>query len=114
GRPGLLKAGMLRSPHPPARIAAIRVGAARALPGVAAVITADDLGAVGRIPVRLGQRAGVGPNACLQPPLAAGLVRYVGEPIAFVVATSRYLAEDALALREIDWEPLPVPAHAPP
>ena len=36
------------------------------------MITADDLGAVGRIPVRLGQRAGVGPNACLQPPLATG------------------------------------------
>jgi aerobic carbon-monoxide dehydrogenase large subunit len=108
--PGLLQAAMLRSPHPHARIAAIRAGAARALPGVAAVITADDLGAVGRIPVRLGQRAGVGPNACLQPPLATGLVRYVGEPIAFVVAESRYLAEDAAELIEIDWEPLPVVA----
>jgi len=108
--PGLLHAAMLRSPRPHARIAAIRAGAARALPGVAAVITADDLGAVGRIPVRLGQRAGVGPNACLQPPLATGLVRYVGEPIAFVVADSRYLAEDAAELIEIDWEPLPVVA----
>jgi carbon-monoxide dehydrogenase large subunit len=108
--PGLLHAAMLRSPRPHARIAAIRAGAARALPGVAAVITADDLGAVGRIPVRLGQRAGVGPNACLQPPLATGLVRYVGEPIAFVVADSRYLAEDAAELIEIDWEPLPVAA----
>ena len=108
--PGLLHAAMLRSPHPHARIAAIRAGAARAFPGVAAVITADDLGAVGRIPVRLGQRAGVGPNACLQPPLATGLVRYVGEPIAFVVADSRYLAEDAAELIEIDWEPLPVVA----
>ena len=55
-----------------------------------------------RIPVRLGQRAGVGPTACLQPPLAAGDVRYVGEPIAFVVAESRYLAEDALELIEVD------------
>jgi aerobic carbon-monoxide dehydrogenase large subunit len=108
--PGLLHAAMLRSPRPHARIAAIRAGAARALPGVAAVVTADDLGAVGRIPVRLGQRAGVGPNACLQPPLATGLVRYVGEPIAFVVADSRYLAEDAAELIEIDWEPLPVAA----
>src|SRR5262249_58411812 len=105
GRPGLLSAALLRSPHPHARIAAIRAGTARALPGVAAVITADDLGAVGRIPVRLGQRAGVGPNACLQPPLATGLVRYVGEPIAFVVATSRYLAGDAAELVEIDSGP---------
>src|SRR5881296_898687 len=110
--PGLLHAAILRSPHPHARIAAVRAGAARAVPGVAAVVTADDLGAVGRIPVRLGQRAGAGPNACLQPPLATGLVRYVGEPVAFVVAASRYLAEDALELIEIDWELLPVVADA--
>jgi len=110
--PGLLHAAILRSPHPHARIAAIRVGAARAVPGVAAVITATDLGAVGRIPVRLGQRAGAGPNACLQPPLATGLARYVGEPVAFVVADSRYLAEDALELIDVDWEPLPSVADA--
>ena len=106
--PGLLQAAILRSPHPHARIAAIRPDAARALPGVIAVITADDLGPVGRIPVRLGQRPG--PTACLQPPLATGIVRYVGEPVAFVVATSRYLAEDALDLIAVDWEPLPVVA----
>jgi CO/xanthine dehydrogenase Mo-binding subunit len=106
--PGLLRAAVLRSPHPHARLAALRADAARALPGVAAVITADDLGPVGRIPVRLGQRPG--PTACLQPPLATGTVRYVGEPVAFVVAASRYLAEDALELIEVDWEPLPVVA----
>ena len=110
--PGLLHAAMLRSPHPHARIVAVRADAARAVPGVFAVITADDLGIVPRIPVRLGQRAGVGPTACLQPPLATGVVRYVGEPIAFVVAASRYLAEDALELVEIDWELLPVVADA--
>ena len=108
--PGLLHAAVLRSPYPHARIAAIRSGAARAVPGVAAVVTADDLGTALRIPVRLGQRAGAGPNACLQPPLAGGVVRYVGEPVAFVVADSRYLAEDALELIEVDWEPLPVVA----
>ncbi len=110
--PGLLHAAILRSPHPHARIAAIRAGAARALPGVVAVITADDLGSVGRIPVRLGQRSGAGATACLQPPLATGTVRYVGEPVAFVVAASRYLAEDALELVEIDWELLPIVADA--
>src|SRR4029450_1693689 len=110
--PGLLHAAVSRSPHPHARIAAIRSAPARALPGVFAVITANDLGTVPRIPVRLGQRAGVGPNACLQPPLATGLVRYGGEAIAFVVAASRYLAEDATELIEIDWEPLPVVADA--
>ena len=106
--PGLLQAAALRSPHPHARIAAIRADAALALPGVVAVVTAADLGSVGRIPVRLGQRSGAGPIACLQPPLATGLVRYVGEPVAFVIASSRYLAEDALELIEVDWEPLPV------
>ena len=110
--PGLLHAAVLRSPHPHARLAALRADAARALPGVAAVITAADLGAVGRIPVRLGQRAGAGPIACLQPPLATETIRYVGEPIAFVVAESRYLAEDALELIEIDWELLPVVTDA--
>ncbi len=108
--PGLLQAAVLRSPHPHARIAAIRAEAARALPGVAGVITAGDLGPVGRIPVRLGQRPG--PVACLQSPLASGTVRYVGEPVAFVVAASRYLAEDALELIEVDWERLPVVADA--
>jgi carbon-monoxide dehydrogenase large subunit len=110
--PGLLHAAVLRSPHPHARIAAVRGDAARAMPGVLAVITADDLGVVPRIPVRLGQRAGVGPTACLQPALATGVVRYVGEPVAFVVASSRYLAEDALELIEVDWEPLAIVADA--
>jgi len=110
--PGLLHAAVLRSPHPHARIAGIRADGARAVPGVAAVITADDLGTVPRIPVRLGQRAGAGPTACLQPALATGVVRYVGEPIAFVVAASRYLAEDVLERIDVDWEPLPVVADA--
>jgi len=73
--PGLLQAAMLRSPHPHARIAAIRAGAARALPGVAAVITADDLGSVGRIPVRLGQRSGAGATACAAPGRRSRLAR---------------------------------------
>jgi len=110
--PGLLHAAVLRSPHPHARITGVRADGARAVPGVAAVITADDLATVPRIPVRLGQRAGAGPTACLQPALATGVVRYVGEPIAFVVAASRYLAEDVLERIEVDWEPLPVVADA--
>ncbi len=51
-----------------------------ALPGVLAVVTGEDLGAIGRIPVRLGPRPSV--VACLQPPLAREKVRYVGEPVA--------------------------------
>src|SRR5437879_12092209 len=109
--PDLLHAAILRSPHPHARIAAVRADGARAVPGVAAVITAADLGTVPRIPVRLGQRSGPGPTACLQPPLATGVVRYVGEPGAFVAAASRYLAADALELIEIGWEPPAVGAE---
>jgi carbon-monoxide dehydrogenase large subunit len=45
--------------------------------------------------------------ACLQPPLARDKVRYVGEPVAFVIAESRYVAEDALDLVEVDYDPLP-------
>src|SRR5262245_39740781 len=108
--PGLLHATVVRSPHPHARLGAIRAKAALALPGVVAVVTAEDLGAIGRIPVRLGPRASI--VACLQPPLARDRVRYVGEPVAFVVAASRYVAEDALELIEAEYEPLPAVAAA--
>jgi carbon-monoxide dehydrogenase large subunit len=106
--PGMLHAAVLRSPHAHARLGAIGAGAALALPGVAAVVTAEDLGGIGRIPVRLGPRASV--RACLQPPLARDTVRYVGEPVAFVVAENRYLAEDALDRVRVDYEPLPAVA----
>ena len=56
--PGMLQAAVLRSPHAHARLGAIRAKAARALPGVVAVVTAEDLGAIGRIPTRLGHRIG--------------------------------------------------------
>jgi carbon-monoxide dehydrogenase large subunit len=108
--PGMLHAAVLRSPHAHARLGAIRTTAALALPGVVAVVTADDLGAIGRIPVRLGPRPSV--IACLQPPLARDKVRYVGEPVALVIAESRYLAEDALDLMEVVYDPLPVVADA--
>ena len=108
--PGMLHGAVLRSPHAHARLGAIRCAAARALPGVMAVITAEDLGAIGRIPVRLGPRPSI--VACLQPPLARDKVRYVGEPVAFVVADSRYVAEDALELMEVDYDPLPSVADA--
>jgi carbon-monoxide dehydrogenase large subunit len=108
--PGMLHAAVLRSPHAHARLGAIRARAALALPGVATVVTAQDLGPIGRIPVRLGPRPSV--VACLQPPLARDTVRYVGEPVAFVVAESRYLAEDALDVIEVDYDPLPAIADA--
>jgi aerobic carbon-monoxide dehydrogenase large subunit len=108
--PGMLQAAVLRSPHAHARLGAVRAGAALALRGVVAVVTAQDLGNIGRIPVRLGPRPSI--VACLQLPLARDKVRYVGEPVAFVVAESRYVAEDALELVEVDYEPLPTVADA--
>jgi aerobic carbon-monoxide dehydrogenase large subunit len=103
--PGMLHGAVVRSPHAHAGLGAIRVKAALGLRGVAAVITGEDLGAIGHIPVRLGPRASI--VACLQPPLARDKVRYVGEPVAFVVAESRYVAEDAVDLVEVDYDPLP-------
>jgi carbon-monoxide dehydrogenase large subunit len=108
--PGMLHGAVLRSPHAHARLGAIRSKAALGCPGVVAVVTAKDLGDVGRIPVRLGPRPSI--VACLQPPLARDKVRYVGEPVAFVVAESRYLAEDALEAMEVDYDPLPTVADA--
>src|SRR6266704_3775189 len=94
--PGMLHGAVLRSPHPHARLGAIRAKAALALPGVVAVVTGEDLAAIGRIPTRLGHR--IGNPECLQFPLTRDRVRYVGEPVAVVIAESRYLAEDALEL----------------
>src|SRR5438477_4042343 len=108
--PGMLHGAVLRSPHAHARLGAITVKAALALPGVVTVVTAEDLGAIGHIPVRLGPRPSV--LACLQPPLAREKVRYVGEPVAFVIAESRYVAEDALDVMEVDYGPLPAVADA--
>ena len=108
--PGMLYGAVLRSPHAHARLGEIRSKAALALPGVVAVVTFDDLGDVGRIPTRLGHQAGN--VVCLQRPLASDKVRYVGEPVAFVVAESRYLAEDALDAMEVDYDPLPAVADA--
>ena len=103
--PGMVHGAVLRSPHPHARIRNIHVGPARAAAGVLDVVTARDLdGKAQPMPIRLGPMPGF--ERFLQAPFATDKVRYVGEPVALVVAETRYLAEDALALIEIDWEPL--------
>ena len=109
-RPGMLHAAVLRSPHAHAKIRSIAVSAARALAGVAAVFTHADLGAAGKeIPL-------LQPNPLLvartQLLLAHDEVRYVGEPVAFVVGDDRYVTEDALELIEVAYEPLAVAADA--
>lgn len=103
--PGMLHAVIVRSPHGHARIRGIDATAARALPGVELVITAADLGDVKPIPVRLGPKPSLVPF--LQFPLARDRVRYVGEPVALIVATSRYVAEDAADLLTVDYEGAP-------
>lgn len=99
--PGTLHAAILRSPHAHAEIRAIRTEAARRTPGVTAIITAEEV-------TKLSASLVVGVKAPVECwPVAVGRVRYVGEPVAVVVAIDRYLAEDALELIEVDYEPLP-------
>ena len=76
------------------RVAAIDASGALAIPGVRAVITAKDIGAVPRIPLRLLPLPGT--ERFLQPVIAADRVRYVGEPVAVVLADSAALAEDGV------------------
>jgi aerobic carbon-monoxide dehydrogenase large subunit len=108
--PGMVHAVVVRSPHAHAEIRRIDASRARAVPGVTLVATAADLGAVPPIPVRLGPRPGQAPF--LQHPLARHRVRYVGEPLALVIATDRYLAEEAADLVEVEYLRLPAIADA--
>jgi carbon-monoxide dehydrogenase large subunit len=103
--PGMLEAAVVRSPHAHAALERVDGARARSLPGVALVATGADLGGVPSIPIRLGPRPELTPF--LQPPLARDRVRYVGEPVALVVAASRYIAEDAADLVEVRCLPLP-------
>jgi len=108
-REGLLHAAILRSAVAHGRIRSIDVSAARALRGVHAVITAAELGPKPPvIPVRLQPLPILEPFH--QPVIAADRVRYVGEPVAIVVAESPALAEDALDLIGLEIDPLPVVA----
>src|SRR3989454_9716504 len=105
--PDMLHAAVLRSPHARARIVNIDSSAARELPGVHLVLTAVDLGDVLEpSPLLVPHHALTQPRTQL--PLALNEVHYVGEAVAFVVADSRYIAEDALDLIDVEYEPLPV------
>lgn len=104
--PQALHAAILRSPVGHARLGRIDTSPARGLDGVVDVFTAADLPEGGpKIPMRMFKREGM--ERFLQRPLATDKVRYSGEPVAVVVAESRYLAEDAAELVEVDYEPLP-------
>ncbi len=100
-----------RSDHPHARIVAIATEAAARAPGVIGVFTGADLAPLLR-PLRATSRM-KDYHATDLWPLAREVVRYVGEPVVAVLADSRYAAEDALELLEIEYESLPAAMHAP-
>ncbi len=104
-RPGQLHARVVRSHVAHGRILGIDDEECRRRPEVAAVLTAVDLPPGMRIPLRLG--GGELAERALQPPLARDVVRYVGEPVAVVVAESPYAAEDAAASVWVETAELP-------
>jgi len=101
--PGMLHAAVLRSPMPHARIVSIDTSAAETAPGVHAVITGA------RAAELTDPLPDFGPNPAAHTwrCLALNKVRYVGEGVAVVVADDRYLAEDALALIDVEYEAIP-------
>jgi carbon-monoxide dehydrogenase large subunit len=103
--PGMLHAYFVRSPHPSAVIRAIDATAALALPGVHAVFTAADLNPG----VKEQWHTSIGPLSpeTPRPPLAEREVRFVGDPVALVIAATRALAQDAAELVDVDYEPRP-------
>src|SRR3954447_3626658 len=108
-RPGLLHAVILRSSVAHGTIRSIDTAAARAQPGVHAVITAADVGSpIPTIPLR--QEPLPAFRQYEQPVIAHSKVRYVGEPMAVVIADSQALAGGALELIEVDIESLPAVA----
>jgi aerobic carbon-monoxide dehydrogenase large subunit len=104
-RPGMLHACFVRSSFAHARINNIDTSAALALPGVHAVFTAADLNP----DVKEAWHAVVGKDMpdTPRPPLAENEVKFVGDPVALVVAENRYLAEDAIELVDVDYDTLP-------
>ena len=107
---GQAYAYVLRSPHAHARIRALGLAEANAAPGVALIMTCDDLveaklGAMG-VPFQRKRPDGSPMFARAHLGLAQGKVRYVGEPVAFVVAETLAQAKDAAELIDVDYEPL--------
>lgn len=110
-RPGVLHGVVLRSPHASARIISINTQAALALPGVAAAYTGRDLSAdgIGPLPcaVPLVNRDGTMRDDTLRPALAEDTVRYVGDPVAFIVADTPDAARDAAEAIQVEYDVLP-------
>ncbi len=114
--PDALHVVFLRSPHAQARIGAIDAAAARAMPGVVAVLTGADWLAdgLGGLPCAVPRQRPDGSPMPRPPylPLAAEIARHVGDPVAAVVARTRTEARDAAEAIEVEWEPLPAVTSA--
>jgi carbon-monoxide dehydrogenase large subunit len=102
-----LHAAFVRSPSAHATLVDVELAAARIAPGVVAVYTARDLARLGAGTLPVGWTV-IGQRPSRTPLLADGRVRYVGEPVALVVADSRQHAEDGVMLAQFTLEPLPV------
>ena len=109
--PGMAFGVVLRSPHGHAKILSIKTDNAKAAPGVLAVITAADWKKAGlaELPSHAGlkRRDGSPMFKAAYPVLAEDRVRWVGDPVAFVVAETTAQANDAAEMIEVDYEPLP-------
>ena len=111
---GTLHVAILRSPYAHARIKGIDAEAAKHHPGVEAVVTGEDLrGKIGGVPCATTDPNGFpGIKVPDHPVLALDKVRFVGEPVAAVVAQDRYIAGDAVDLIEVDYDPIPAVSSA--
>ena len=113
GIPGQLWAQVVRSPHAHAGIMGLDTEAARAIPGVLAVYTYDDIAHLGLMGCPT-QVASVEPMRIPpRPALARGRVRHVGDPVAFVVAETRAAARDGAEAVSVGYEPLPCVVDGP-
>jgi 2-furoyl-CoA dehydrogenase large subunit len=101
---GIHFVAILRSPHAHARIVRIEISLAMALPGVRDIVTGKDVAAL------IGPVPSVVKSAVNYYPIAIDRARYIGEPVAAVVADSRYVAEDACDLIDVEYEVLPAVA----
>ncbi|MBI4525977.1 MAG: xanthine dehydrogenase family protein [Deltaproteobacteria bacterium] len=104
-RVGMTHAAILRSPYAHARVVKIDTASAAKTSGVIGILTATDMPDLQTIPMRIGSVPGL--ERSLQYPIATDRVRYVGDPVAVVVAVDRYVADDALELIEVEYESLP-------
>lgn len=103
---GALHAVVLRSPHAHANFKFADLSVTKAMKGVRLILTGDDIADLGPMPTP-GVLAGVDIDVPFYPVLARGVVRHVGDAVAFVVADTLDLAKDAADAIAIDWQPLP-------